>query len=86
MGASSEGERRVRLSIDVDPELKRRLKVAAARKDLSIRDYLEVLLRHALEVEEMGGPGVARQIPYQAPVRSLERQIRSDGDPRYWET
>jgi hypothetical protein len=29
---------RVRLSIDVDPELRRRLKIAAAARDLSVGD------------------------------------------------
>ncbi len=32
-------QRRVRLSIDVEPQERRRLNVAAARRDQSIRDY-----------------------------------------------
>lgn len=41
--------RRVRLSIDVDPDLKRRIKIAAAERDLSIKDYLEMVVRRELE-------------------------------------
>ena len=37
---SSSTSRRVRLSIDVAPQERRRLNVAAARRDQSIRDYV----------------------------------------------
>lgn len=33
-------QRRARLSIDVSPESRRRLRIAAARRDQSIRDYV----------------------------------------------
>jgi hypothetical protein len=46
--------RRVRLSIDVDLELRRRLKIAAASRDLSVRDYVEGVLRGALEFDARG--------------------------------
>jgi len=36
----SNASRRVRLSIDVAPQERRRLNVAAARRDQSIRDYV----------------------------------------------
>jgi plasmid stability protein len=37
-------EKRTRLTIDVPPEVKRRLRIAAARRDISMRQYvLEVL-------------------------------------------
>lgn len=37
-------EKRTRLTIDVSPEVKRRLRLAAARRDISMRQYvLEVL-------------------------------------------
>ena len=40
---------RVRLSVDVDPELRRRVRIAAASKDQSIKEWLEDVLRRELE-------------------------------------
>lgn len=40
--------RRARLSIDVEPELRRQIKSAAAARDLSVREYVEAILRRAL--------------------------------------
>jgi hypothetical protein len=37
--------RRSRLTLDLDPELHLRIKVAAARQGLSMREYLERMLR-----------------------------------------
>ena len=36
--------KRPRLMIDISPELRRRIKIAAAKKDLSIREYIEDIL------------------------------------------
>ncbi len=41
-------QRRARLSIEVEPELRRRIKIAAAARDLSVREYVEAILRQAL--------------------------------------
>ncbi|HZU66803.1 MAG TPA: hypothetical protein VFA09_05960 [Ktedonobacteraceae bacterium] len=44
--------KRPRLMIDISPELRRRIKIAAAQKDLSIRAYVEDILEQAVpEVE-----------------------------------
>lgn len=51
MTTSGEG-RRARLSIDVEPELRRKIKIAAAERDLSIRDYVVTVLRRALTADE----------------------------------
>lgn len=40
---------RVRLSVDVDPELRRRVRVAAASRDQSVKQWLEAVLRRELE-------------------------------------
>jgi plasmid stability protein len=40
------------LSIEVDPELRRQLKIVAARHDVSVRDYVLTAVRQALEAEE----------------------------------
>lgn len=43
-------EKRTRLTIDVSPEVKRRLRLAAARRDISMRQYvLEVLEQRLTE-------------------------------------
>ena len=51
---SAPGEQRARLSIDVEPELRRRIKIAAAARDLSVRECVEAILRQALEAEAQG--------------------------------
>jgi len=43
---------RVRLSIEVEPELRRRIKVVAARKDVTVRDFIQRALERALEEDE----------------------------------
>jgi hypothetical protein len=40
--------KRPRLMIDISPELRRRIKIAAARQDLSIREYVEDILDQAV--------------------------------------
>lgn len=58
---SESSKHRARVSIDVSPELRRRLKVAAATRDLSVRVYVETILRQAREAEERGeNPGESR--------------------------
>jgi predicted metal-dependent RNase len=44
--------KRTRLMIDISPELRRRIKVAAAQRDLSVREYVERLLEEAVPAEE----------------------------------
>ncbi len=42
---------RVRLSVDVEPELRRRVKVAAASKDQSVKEWIEDVIRRELKRE-----------------------------------
>ena len=44
--------KRPRLMIDISPELRRRIKIAAAQKDLSIREYVENILDQAVPPEK----------------------------------
>jgi hypothetical protein len=37
-------KRRTRLIVDISPELRRRIKIAAAERDLSVRAYIEQIL------------------------------------------
>jgi plasmid stability protein len=43
---------RVRLSVDVEPDLRRRVRIAAASKDQSVKDWIEQVLEDALEYDE----------------------------------
>src|SRR6266704_5648665 len=43
--------KRPRLMIDISPELRRRIKIAAAQKDLSIREYVEDILEQTVPPE-----------------------------------
>jgi plasmid stability protein len=62
-----EPTRKPRLSIEVDAELRRELKVAAAERDVSVREYVLAALRQALAAEErrdwsrMSEPAFARE-------------------------
>jgi hypothetical protein len=40
---------RVRLTVDVDPELRRRVRMAAASKDQSVKEWLEGVLERELK-------------------------------------
>jgi HicB family len=48
--------KRTRLMVDVTPELRRRLKVAAAQQDLSLREYVERVLESAVPIEAAAAP------------------------------
>lgn len=86
MAVGSGGPRRVRLSIDVDPELRRRVKIAAAERDLSVKSYLELVLRQALEADEQGTVEEEPGTWLTPPERSSEQAWGSGRDRRYWET
>jgi len=58
--------RRVRLSIDVDLELRRRLKIAAASRDLSVRDYVEGVLRGASSLMRVVKKPLSRELGVRA--------------------
>lgn len=52
---------RVRLSVDVEPELKRRVRIAAAREDLSVKEWVEEVLSRALTEEARKRPSEAEE-------------------------
>ncbi len=70
---SDRDARRTRLTIDISPDLRRRIKVAAAQSDLSVRDYLARILDLAVPAEA-GASG-----PTQRPVtrETLERLLQA---------
>lgn len=58
-------QRRVRISIDVDPQARRRLNIAAAKRDQAIRDYVWEAIEARLEADGIGdepeGPALHEQ-------------------------
>ena len=78
---STPGERRARLSIDVDPELRRRIKKAAAARSLSVREYVEAILRQALEAEAQGEDAAEQAAWSTLPVHGLAWHTEQDETP-----
>lgn len=52
MVVPSTGQRRARLSVDLDPELRKRLKLAATQQDMTMRDFVLAALRQVLADQE----------------------------------
>jgi len=44
--------RKPRISIEVEPDLRRRLRIAAARRDITMREYVLTAVEQALSEEE----------------------------------
>lgn len=53
--------RRVRLSVEVEVELHRRVKIAATERDMTIKEYVIGILEGVAEVEARGKRGDARR-------------------------
>ncbi len=66
--------KRPRLMIDISPELRRRIKIAAAQKDLSIREYVEDILEQVVPPEEAS---MEKRQPRPVSRESLERLLRT---------
>lgn len=47
-----DGNKRVRLSVEVEPNLHRRVKIAATRRDMTLKDYVVRVLEGIAEEEE----------------------------------
>ncbi len=52
----SAATKRPRISLDVDPEVRRRLRLAAAKRDLTLRQYVLEAIEERLE-EDLGPAG-----------------------------
>ena len=81
--ASSSETRRARLSIDIEPELRRRIKIAAAERDLSIREYVVAILQRALADEASRPPEAEAADWTQLSGRSFARDWESEEDQVY---
>lgn len=81
--ATNSENRWTRLSIDIEPELQRKIQIAASRKDLSVRDYVITVLQHALVVEEDGEAPSDEAEWARLSARSFARDWDSDEDQVY---
>lgn len=80
---------RVRLSADVDSELRRRVRIAAAKSDRKVSDWIADAVRKELERQEAEARAEVEaqaeaeaQIP-RASVRAFERDWASEDDAVY---
>ncbi len=79
---SSAERRRTRLSIEIEPELRREIESAAAENALSLHDYIVAVLRRALG-EEQNNFLATNQAWAQLSARSFARDWDSDEDHVY---
>lgn len=69
----SANSRRIRLTIDISPELRRRIRNAAAQRDLSLRAYVERILEEAVTEDGASGQPMRRPLNREA-VERLHRR------------
>jgi rRNA-processing protein FCF1 len=75
---------RVRLSADVEPELRRRVRVAAAASDRKVSDWISDAVKRELEREEAEAKSRAEDAHIsQASLRAFERDWASEDDAVY---
>ncbi len=69
---------RPRLMIDISPELRRRIRIAAAQNDLSIREYIERILEQTVPGEANLPQREPRRVTQEAidRLRQVREQIR----------
>jgi len=48
---------KVKLSLEVEPELRRRIKLSATARDESVREWVQRAILRELEAQEPGDPG-----------------------------
>ena len=66
--------KRARLMVDITPELRRRIKVAAAEQDISMREYVERLLEVAMHME--APPAAPQRRSLASEIVTELRQVR----------
>ena len=66
--------KRTRLMIDISPELRRRIKIAAAQKDLSIREYVEDILDQTVPPEDAH---TKKRQPHPVSRKSLQQLLQT---------
>jgi len=71
---------KVKLSLEVEPELRRRIKLSATARDESVREWVRRALLRELEAEELGDPGEEEMIL--PPAGAKPRGSRNPARPR----
>lgn len=67
-------KKRTRIMIDVSPELRRRIKLAAAREDVTLREYLERIIDKAVPTTAQDEETQGRLATWEAVQRLREIQ------------
>ena len=80
MGDEREGSR---LTIEVEPELGRRIEAAAAERRVSVGDYVVAALREALDGDRAARASGEATAWSQLSARSFARDWESDADAAY---
>lgn len=73
--------KRVRLTVDVEPELRRRIRIAAASSDESIREWLQRAILHELDEGPAGGSNYDLEREYYSSEGGKPRGLR-EGAPK----
>ncbi len=74
---------RVRLSADVEPELRRRVRVAAAASDRKVSDWISEAVKRELDREELENAQEASASISYLSVQSFKRDWDSEDDAVY---
>ncbi len=81
--ATGSEPRKARLSIDIDPELRSKIKSAAAAKDQTVRDYVVAILRRAVATPGHAEEATEELAWAQLSARSFTRDWDSEEDQVY---
>ena len=65
VGEAKTASGRTRITVDIDPELRRRVRIAAARRDISVGQWCLEALIDRLEDEEDAAEGMAALEDYE---------------------
>ena len=74
---------RVRLSVDVEPELRKRLKIVATERDTTMHEYVVAILRRALAEAEHERTEAEGTNWTRLSTRAFARDWESDADQAY---
>ena len=70
---------RTRITVDVDPEVRRRIRLVVADRDETIKDFLERAILRELAMEDLDGGGEEMLLP---PAGVKPRGSRNPARPR----
>ena len=84
---SNKATKRSRITIDVSPELRRRIKIAASQNDLSISEYLGRILDEAVPRESNAPQQVGQPVTRETIERlhRLREQIWEENNKEFFE-